>query len=92
MSTRITIAFDSNVHPETVDSNLVHRLRNFGEDLYREFSTSGFAEISLNEVDSATSELRVVRNAKRHIGVVSAFIRKTLQQHKLDDQFTVTRG
>lgn len=92
MRTQITIAFDGTLQSETLDRDLVHRLRNFGEDLYREFSTSGYAEISLQEVDTATSELRVFVNAKRHLGTVSAFIKKTLRQHKLDNQFTVSRG
>ncbi len=65
MRRQITIAFDSTVHPEAVENALVHRLRNFGEDLYREFSAREHAKISLEEVDSATSELRVFVNANR---------------------------
>jgi len=92
MRLRITIAFDGTAQPDTLDRDLVHRLRNFGEDLYREFSESGYAEISIDEIDTATSELRVYVNAKRHLGAVSGFVKKTLQRHNLDDLFTVSRG
>ena len=89
---RITIALDEAIYPDGPDDNLVHRLRNFGEELYREFSLSGQADVSLDEIDSATTEIHVVVSAKRHLGGVSAFIAKTLKQHNLDDLFTVTRG
>ena len=92
MARQITIALDSAVHPGSPDAALVHRLRNFGEDLYREFSASGKAEVSLDEIDSATSELRIVVGATRHLGAVTAFIEKTLRQHHLDDCFTLSRG
>ena len=91
MPLRVTIALDDTAQPGTLDSGLIHRLRNFGEDLYREFSKSGYAEISLQEIDAATNELRVYVKAKRHLGVVSTFIKKTLEQHNLDQQFTVSR-
>ncbi len=89
---RITIALDEAIYPDGPDADLVHRLRNFGEDLYREFSLSGQADISLEEIDSATTEIHVLVRAKRHLGGVSAFIAKTLKQHNLDDLFTVSRG
>ncbi len=89
---RITIALDDTVHPDGPDDDLVHRLRNFGEDLYRGFSLSGQADISLDEIDAATTEFHVLVKAKRHLGGVSAFIAKTLKQHNLDDLFTVSRG
>lgn len=89
---RITIALDETIHPDAADADLVHRLRNFGEDLYREFSLSGQAAVSLDEIDSATTEIHVLVKAKRHLGGVSAFVAKTLKQHNLDDLFTVSRG
>ena len=88
----MTIALDERVHPDAPDADLVHRLRNFGEDLYREFSLSGHADIWIEEIDAATTEFHVLVKAKRHLGGVSAFIAKTLKQHNLDDLFTVSRG
>ncbi len=92
MGTRITISFNGNDSPEAIDDKLVHRLRNYGEELYREFSATGHAEISIEDVDSAINELRVFVKSKRHIGAVSAFVKKTLEQHNLDTDFTVSRG
>ena len=92
MRNRITIAFIANAQSQAPGSDLIHRFRNFGEDLYREFSISGHAEISIDEIDSATDKLEPFVTAKRHIGGVSAFIKKTLEQHNLDTDFTVSRG
>lgn len=57
MRLRITIAYAGVAEPDTLDLDLVHRLRNYGEDLYRESCLSGHAEISLDEIDSATTGL-----------------------------------
>ena len=89
---QITIAYDETIHPGGPDDALVHRLRNFGEDLYREFSLSGQADISLEEIDSATTEINVLVRAKRHLGDVSSIVAKSLKQHDLDDLFVVLRG
>jgi hypothetical protein len=92
MRLRLTIAFHDTSQPEPLDQALVHRLRNFGEDLHREFSITEYAKISFQEIDSATRELRVFVNTKRHLGAVSAYINKSLERHNLDKQFTVSRG
>ncbi len=92
MRNRITIAFIANAQSQAPGSDMIHRFRNFGEDLYREFSMSGHAKISIDEIDSATDRIQLFVTAKRHIGGVSAFIKKTLEQHNLDALVTVTRG
>ena len=91
MRLRISIALSDEAQLQTPDADLVHRFRNFGEELYREFSTSGHAEMSLDEIDAATREVHVHVKAKRHLGAVTAFIKKTLQRHGLDDQFALSR-
>ena len=92
MSLRITIAFIADAQSKAPGSDLVHRFRNFGEDLYREFRLSGHAKISIDEIDSATDRIELFVKAKRHFGGVSAFIKKTLKQHNLQELVTVTRG
>ena len=67
MRRQVTIALNKTADPDPLDHVLVHRLRNFGEDLYREFSASGHAEISLEDVDSAISELHVRLEADRKL-------------------------
>ncbi len=92
MSLRITIAFIADAQSKAAGSDLVHRFRNFGEALYREFRLSGHAKISIDEIDSATDRIELFVNTKRHIGGVSAFIKKALKQHNLEELVTVTRG
>ena len=62
---------------------LVHRIRNFGEDLYRLFRHSGEARIDIPEVDRATNVL-VVRDIKtRKVRAISAQIWKVLDSCNL---------
>jgi hypothetical protein len=65
------------------DPQLIHRIQNFGEDLYREFQKNGEAVMDIEEVDRATDTLRVTLAASRHLGTVMGFIKKTLQHHHL---------
>lgn len=41
------------------DTDPVPRIRNFGEDLWRELKNSGLAEMDLDEIDGATDRMRV---------------------------------
>jgi hypothetical protein len=66
------------------DSGLIHRVRNLGEDLYREFKSNGQAAVDIDEVDRATDTLRVTLAASRHLGAVLNFIKTALRQHHLD--------
>ena len=91
MTKQIVITLKETANPVQPNSDMVHRLRNFGEDLFREFAANGQAEISLDEVDSAVSELRVFVKGKSKLGVVFSSIKRMLQDHKLDDQFIVIR-
>ena len=70
---------------------LVHRIRCFGEDLFREFSPGDKAVIDFNEVDRATNQLSVTLPTTRHFGDVSIFINKTLKRHGLADVATVSK-
>lgn len=47
------------------DQPSVHRVRNFGEDLYRALNVEGWAAISLDDVDRATDQLRVTVFSQR---------------------------
>jgi hypothetical protein len=70
---------------------LIHRVRCFGEDLFREFSRGDKAVIDIHEVDRATNRLSVTLPSTRHFGVVSTFIDKTLKRHGLTDVATVSK-
>ena len=58
MARRIIIDFD--LPTERRDRNaLIHRIGNFGEELYHACVDDGWASIPLEEIDRATSQLRV---------------------------------
>ena len=68
---------------------LVHRFRNFGEDVYRAVGDVG--EVSLEEVDRSTTSLAVRDVRRRDIGRVNAAIRRELRRHHFDDTATLVR-
>jgi hypothetical protein len=73
------------------EGELIHRIRCFGEDLFREFSRGNKAVIDIHQVDRATNELSVTLPSTRHFGDVSIFINKTLKRHGLADVATVSK-
>jgi len=79
MSREIVIDF----HGEAAQSSLTHRVRNFGEALYHAFMKEGIAAISLEEVDRATTQLRVTVKSARKVRRVSSLIEELLDQHHL---------
>jgi len=62
----------------------IHRIRDFGEDLYRKFRVSGLAEIDLAEVDRATERIVVTDIKKRSYHSVEQIVRKLLTPHHFD--------
>ena len=70
----------------------IHRIRNFGEDLYREFRDSRLAEVDLAEIDRATDKLAVrgIKNRKYH--TVEEIVRKLLMRHHFDATAHVSEG
>jgi len=73
----IEIAFDERPGDET----LVHRVRNFGEDLWRFFRTGEQAKIDLGAVDAATARLQLTVVAPEYRDSVLSMICKTLDEH-----------
>ena len=65
MSWRITIRFPDVVGDE--DHELLHRVRNFGETLFRHFRDSDRGSIELEQVDVATRSLVVERIRNRDL-------------------------
>ena len=70
---------------------LIHRIRCFGEDLFREFSRDDKAIIDIYEIDRATNQLSIILPSTRHFGDVAIFINKTLKRHGLADVATVSK-
>jgi hypothetical protein len=82
MARQIIIDFDSPAD--------VHRVRNFGEDLYGACRDDGWASISLAEVDRATNQLRVTVRSARRVRRVAAMIEKLLERHHFTDTARLT--
>ena len=66
-------------------SSDLHRIRNFGEDLYRKCCDDQWASISLSEVDRATDQLRVSLCSGRRLRRIEQMIQKLLERHCLDE-------
>jgi hypothetical protein len=63
----------------------VHRIRNFGEDIYRHCRNDGWASISTADVDRGTDELKVSIRSARRVRRTAQMIEKLLVQHRLND-------
>ena len=83
---RIVIEFEFPQDERLVsEQSLVSRVRNFGEDLFREFSRNGQAILSLHDVDRAINRLSLTLSSNRHTGSALRFINKQLERHNLAD-------
>jgi hypothetical protein len=61
----------------------IHRMRNFGEALYHALQKNGWGSISLHEIDSATTQLRVDVFPRRSVRQIAQMIQKLLVKHHL---------
>ena len=68
----------------------IHRIRNFGEDLWRACKADGWAAIPLEQVDRATNQLRVAVYAKRRTRRIAALISRLLEKHFLASQAQIS--
>ena len=90
---RIIINFDFPSDERQVsEQSLVHRVRVFGEDLFREFSRNEQAILTLKDVDSAINCLSLTLPSNKHTGSVMRFINKQLIRHNLMDIARVSKA
>ncbi|MFD2057636.1 hypothetical protein ACFSQT_32485 [Mesorhizobium calcicola] len=62
---------------------LIHRVRNFGEDVYRFLRTNGWGEIDIGEVDAATTQL-IMRDIKHSkLRRVTAWVEEEMRRQHL---------
>jgi hypothetical protein len=62
---------------------LIHRVRNFGEELFHACKEDGWASVSLQEIDRATNQICVTVRSTRRIRRISSMIDKLLDSHGL---------
>jgi hypothetical protein len=72
--------------PPTGD--IIHRFRNFGEDLYRELREE--CTVSLDEIDSSTTAFVVRDIHKRDLRRITKMITELLREHHFEATATVT--
>jgi hypothetical protein len=70
-------------------SDIVHRFRNFGEDVYRALRDR--CSVSIEEVDSSTTSFTVRDIHRRDLGDVTQTIKRELKRHHFDSSATLTR-
>jgi hypothetical protein len=58
--------------------DLVHRFRNFGEDVYRDLRNE--CEVSLQEIDASTTEFHLREIPKREVRSIAAKVRKIIEK------------
>jgi hypothetical protein len=61
----------------------VSRLRDVGEDIYKEFFFSGVADVP--NMDTAIDTLHIHIHKTRHLGDVSAALKKSLRKQGLEN-------
>ena len=70
-------------------SDIVHRFRNFGEDVYR--SLRDTCAVSIDEIDASTTSFTVRDIHRRDLGDVTQTIKRELKRHHFDQTATLTR-
>jgi hypothetical protein len=74
--------------PPTPD--VVHRFRNFGEDIYRALREE--CSVSIDEIDAATTSFMVRDIHKRDVGRITKLIKEELRRHHFEASATLTIG
>jgi len=67
------------------DKDDVHKIRNFGEDLWGEFRKNGLAVMDIGAVDRAVNRICVVVNRSRYKTRALRVIKAKLVRHYLND-------
>ena len=82
----ISIAF-----PANRDGALTHRIRNLGEDLWRDIEKDGLGDLGgLSTIDSAREKLTIRIKLSRNINRVRRIVAKRLDDHRLATDAKVT--
>ena len=69
---------------------IVHRFRNFGEDVYR--ALQGRCAVSIEEIDAFTTSFTVRDIHRRELRSIIKIIENELKRHRFDQTATLTLG
>ena len=67
---------------------VVHRFRNFGEDIYRALRDQ--CSVSIDEIDASTTSFLVKDIHRQDVRRISKIIREELRRHNLEASATIT--
>jgi len=70
-------------------SDIVHRFRNFAEDVSR--SLRDTCRVSIEEIGTSTTSFTVRDIHRRDLGDVTQTIKRELKRHQFDSSATLTR-
>lgn len=70
-------------------SDIVHRFRNFGEDVYR--SLRDTCSVSIAEIDVSMTSFTIRDIRRRDLGEVTQTIKRELKRYHFDQSATLTR-
>lgn len=68
--------------------DVVHRFRNFGEDLYRELGSRCL--VSIQEIDKSTTSFALRDIRTRDLGAITKSIKAHLRKHHFDGTGTIS--
>lgn len=83
-----SLVIDFDVQPG--DGVFIHRMRNFGEDLWRACKTDGWASMSLDEIDRATNQLTVTVATASKVRRTARMASKLMESHFLAPPARIT--
>jgi len=86
MRLRITVQFPSQT---AADNSLIHRIRNFAEDLQRALARDGIGHVE--NMDTAITSVSIIVESQRNWGSVSALVKTTLNRHNLSEGALIER-
>ena len=86
MPLRLTVRFTS---PEAADGSMLHRVRNFAEDLQCAVIRDGIGQVE--NMDSAVLSVSLLVDSKRQLGTASELVRATLDRHSLSEGTLIER-
>ena len=84
MGTTIKIEISGPANPD-----IIHRFRNFAEDIYRALKDS--CSVSIEEIDKTTTSFTVRNIPTKEIGSVTQTIKNQIKRHHFEDTASVVR-
>jgi hypothetical protein len=72
-----------------VTTELIHRFRNFGEEVYRSLKET--CSVSIEEIDASTNTFVVQGIRRRDLGRVTLAIKDAVKRHGFEDSASLVR-